>query len=211
MKLTKIYTKTGDRGETSLVGGLRTTKDCARIEAYGSIDELSSQLGMLSAMLSDSVTEALHPIATEIDRVQQMLFDISSLLATDIGKLQQNGAEWTEKFLAGLTATDDRIRQQASAMEEQIDALNATLPPLTTFILPGGTTQGAQCHICRAVCRRAERRMVTLLGTLPESDAQAYANTLTYINRLSDYLYVMARKINLICEKEEKKWQNSCK
>ena len=211
MKITKIYTRTGDRGETSLVGGQRAAKDGVRIEAYGSIDELSSQLGLLSAMLSDSDTEALHPLAAEIDGVQQMLFDMSALLATDIGKLQQSGAEWTDGYLAGLRATDDRIRRQTDDMEKKIDELNALLPALNTFILPGDTMQGAQCHVCRAVCRRAERRVVTLLATLSGEDIKMYSNTLAYINRLSDYLYVMARKINLICEKEEKKWKNSCK
>lgn len=211
MKITKIYTKTGDRGETSLVGGLRTAKDSDRIEAYGSIDELSSQLGLLSAMLSDSSKEALHPLATEIDGAQQMLFDMSALLATDIEKLQQSGAEWTDGYLAGLRATNDRIGRQIADMEKKIDELNASLPALNTFILPGGTMQGAQCHVCRAVCRRAERRVLTLLATLSGEDVKMYGNTLAYINRLSDYLYVMARKINLICEKEEKKWENSCK
>ena len=165
----KIYTKTGDAGETGLFGGPRVRKDHARIEAFGTVDELNSQLGVVRTL----------PAARDIDpllrRVQGELFDLGAQLATP--------TPGCERITAG----------HVEAIEREIDAFEATLQPLSTFILPTGTPLAAALHVARTVCRRAERRVVTLAG---EPGASIPANAIEYLNRLGDMLFVMARAAN---------------
>jgi len=231
MKLTKIYTKTGDEGETSLVGGIRIAKNAPRIEAYGTVDELSSHLGLLVAMLSKDAEhgEEYQPIIETLERIQNNLFSISSILATDVEALSQNKAEWVKPYIESLEAFSEQLGSTETPLLEKLtDEYNAQLPVLNSFILPGGSMMAAQCHVCRAVCRRAERR-IAYPQPLPEGKGDGNVNGLReapehllerkngtsnlkqYMNRLSDYLFVLARKINIINGKEEKTWQNTCK
>ena len=232
MKLTKIYTKTGDEGETSLVGGIRIAKNAPRIEAYGTVDELSSHLGLLVAMLSKDAEhgEDCQPIIETLERIQNNLFSISSILATDVEALSQNKAEWVKPYIESLEAFSEQLGSTETPLLEKLtDEYNAQLPVLNSFILPGGSMTAAQCHVCRAVCRRAERRIVNKVqgdkvqGTKDGNGEGLlwYSNKLNqetgigkvgqYMNRLSDYLFVLARKINIINGEIEKTWQNTCK
>lgn len=168
----KIYTKTGDKGMTSLVGGKRVEKDVARVEAYGTLDELQSFVGML-ASATDEV---------QLEDIQRVLFKIGGYLA------------YEDATSAGVT--DEMIAQ----LEQQIDRLSEELPPLCTFIIPGGDMAASICHVCRTVCRRAERRMTTLRRTI---DVELDDNAFIYINRLSDYFFLLARKLNMVAGKED--------
>lgn len=168
----KIYTKTGDKGMTSLVGGKRVEKDDARVEAYGTLDELQSFVGML-ASATDEV---------QLEDIQRVLFEIGGYLA------------YEDATSAGLT--DEMIAR----LEQKIDRLSEELPPLRTFIIPGGTMAASICHVCRTVCRRAERRMTTLRRTI---DVELDDNAFIYINRLSDYFFLLARKLNMVAGKED--------
>ena len=161
-----IYTRTGDAGDTSLLGGARVSKDDPRIEAYGTVDELSSCIGVARAAWPSG------PIDAELARVQNDLFDIGAQLA----------APGLDRFRG---ADPSRIGE----LEHAIDAMESELAPLTNFILPGGTAAAAQLHVARTVCRRAERRVISLHD---DSAQQA----VVYLNRLSDYLVVAARYAN---------------
>jgi cob(I)alamin adenosyltransferase len=165
----KIYTKTGDAGETGLFGGPRVPKDHARIEAFGTVDELNSHLGMAR---THSVAAAFDPL---LRRVQCELFDLGAQLATP-------------------DAAEERITaRHVEALEGEIDRHEATLEPLKCFILPAGTPLAAAFHVARTVCRRSERRVVTL-STQP--GATIPANAIEYLNRLGDLLFVLARVAN---------------
>ena len=242
MKLTKIYTKTGDGGETSLVGGIRIAKNAPKIEAYGTVDELSSHLGLLAAMLGKDAEhgEEYRPIIETLERIQNNLFSISSILATDAEALRRKDAEWVKPYLESLEKFTEQLGGTETPLLERLtDEYNAELPALGSFIMPGGSVEAAQCHVCRAVCRRAERRIVDKVqgdkvqgdkvqddkvqGTKDGKGEELlwYSNKLNqetgigkvgqYINRLSDYLFVLARKINIINGETEKTWQNTCK
>jgi cob(I)alamin adenosyltransferase len=187
MKITKVYTRTGDKGETSLVGGVRIKKSDIRLEAYGTVDELSAQLGMLVAMMDEGEERQF------VIRVQNNLFNVCTHLATDQSQTQL----YPSAYLA-----DGEISQ----LEERIDKLMKTLPERQGFILPGGTLAAAQAHICRTVCRRAERRIVALSEV-----AQISPEMPQYMNRLSDYLFVLAKIINFNKGKSEIVWQNVCR
>ncbi len=164
----KIYTRTGDSGETSLFGGSRIAKNDPRIEAYGTVDELNSFLGIARASWPSS------PIDVQLQRVQSDLFDIGAYLASP----------GTERF---RSVDAKRIKE----LEQEIDSMEADLQPLKTFIVPGGSPAAAQLHVARTVCRRAERRVVAL------KDSSAEMQTTTaYLNRLSDFLFVAARFAN---------------
>ena len=164
-RLTKIYTRTGDDGTTGLGDGERVDKDDPRIEAIGAVDELNSTIGLL---LSGDVPGSMRLTLTDI---QHRLFDIG-------GELSMPGHN---------TLQPDRVE----ALEQTLDALNSDLPALKEFILPGGTPAAATCHLARAICRRAERRVRRLARTAAVNPA-----TLKYLNRLSDLLFVMARQLN---------------
>ncbi len=169
----KIYTKTGDKGKTSLFGGTRLFKDDIRIEAYGTVDELNSFIGLLISEL-----EVLDMEGLELQRIQNTLFDIGSQLSVAPDKREQFNLPMP---------TDLDI----TALEHAIDRMNDELPELKNFILPGGSRASATCHICRTVCRRAERRMVSIQRLGEEIDAVL----IRYMNRLSDYLFVLSRYI----------------
>lgn len=179
----KIYTRTGDRGTTSLVGGTRVQKTHRRIEAYGTVDELSAQLGLLATYLTDE--EDLH----FLQRVQHCLFAVGAQLATDVSHTPLRA-----ESVVPVTAV--------VAIEQEIDRLDALVPPLRDFVLPGGSRASALAHVCRTVCRRAERRILAL-----QSEAQVDDTLLSYINRLSDYLFVLARKLNQDAGQPELFWK----
>jgi cob(I)alamin adenosyltransferase len=164
----KIYTRTGDQGETSLFGGARVAKDDARIEAYGTVDELSSFLGLARASKPPAATDAL------LADIHQDLFEIGAHLASP----------GTSRF-SGVDPA------RVEALEQSIDSMEIDLAPLKNFILPGGSLAAAQLHVCRTICRRAERRVVALRDGAP-----ATQSTITYLNRLSDWLFVAARYAN---------------
>jgi cob(I)alamin adenosyltransferase len=164
----KIYTRTGDTGETSLFGGARVRKDDARIEAYGTIDELNSVLGVARASWPASSLDA------QFHAIQSDLFDIGAHLASP----------GTSRF-AGPPAA------RVASLEQDIDAMESDLAPLKTFILPGGSLAAAQLHVARTVCRRAERLVVAL-----NDEDEATKASITYLNRLSDFLFVAARFAN---------------
>jgi cob(I)alamin adenosyltransferase len=172
--ISKIYTKSGDQGETGLGDGSRVPKDHIRVAAYGSVDELNALLGvLLTAVPSDAA------LTTLLRSVQNDLFDVGADLC-----LPQTPGEAPGKVL--------RVQpQQAQRLEQHIDHYNAALTPLHTFVLPGGTPAAAWCHLARTVCRRAERDVVTLARTEPINP-----QVIIYLNRLSDLLFVLARAWN---------------
>ena len=175
-RLSKIFTRTGDKGTTGLGDGSRVAKDDARIEAIGAVDELNSLLGLL---LTHDLPE---PLRDDLTRIQHELFDLGG-----------------ELCIPGHTL----IKAEAiERVEKEIELLNATLPPLKEFILPGGTPAAAACHVARAVCRRAERRVVTLAR-----QTQLNEHAQIYLNRLSDLLFVIARLLARGDGQEEAQWR----
>ena len=164
----KIYTKKGDAGMTSLFGGKNISKANIRIEAYGTVDELNSQLGVVIA-LSDNKT-----INTDLLRIQKQLFNIGAILATNPDKPEL------------LSTFND---EETVFLENSIDKMEKTLDPLKNFLLPSGSLLIANVHVTRTVCRRAERRIVAIMDT-----KEVYSQLMKYINRLSDYLFVLSRK-----------------
>jgi cob(I)alamin adenosyltransferase len=185
-KKSNVYTKTGDTGMTSLVGGKRVPKTHARLEAYGTIDELNSFVGLL-------ITHLPEEDKAFMTDVQAKLLVVGSYLATDTDHcpLRQQSI-----------VTDEMVKE----MENAIDETDASLPPLRLFVLPGGTAGASVCHVCRTVCRRAERRILAL-----SEETEIDQNVIAYINRLSDYLFVLARKLNIIAGQEEIIWKRTCK
>ncbi|MEN8799438.1 MAG: cob(I)yrinic acid a,c-diamide adenosyltransferase [Flavobacteriaceae bacterium] len=184
----KIYTKTGDSGTTALFGGTRVAKHHIRINSYGAVDELNSWIGMLRDQdLEKSDVEMLMSI-------QNNLFTLGAMLATDPNKAVLKSGK--ERLDIPLIHEED-IRK----LEQAIDLMNEVLPPMTHFILPGGHQIVSSCHIARTVCRRAER-MTSLLNENEPLDKVI----LTYLNRLSDFLFVLARKLSSQFKVEEVKW-----
>jgi len=186
MKKSNVYTKKGDQGMTSLVGGERVQKTDVRVEAYGTVDELNTYLGWLSTKDVPAKDLALIHI------IQHQLFSLGSYLAT---------------AHTSTTPVDKEIvcEQSIAAIETAIDEADNMLPPLSQFILPGASESSALCHVCRTVCRRAERRILTLNTISPIDDV-----VLAYMNRLSDYLFVLSRKIVFVEKKEEFFWNKTC-
>jgi len=181
----KIYTTAGDAGETGLFGGERIAKDNARVEAYGSVDELNCALGVARVALASD--PALHDQDVLLTRLQSELFDLGAELATPPQRLD------TRLAARIPLVTDERV----AALEGEIDRIEAELEPLKTFILPAGTPAAAALHLARAICRRAERRAVTLSHADADADADTVRpEALRYLNRLSDLLFVMARYAN---------------
>ncbi len=177
---TRIYTKTGDKGETGLFGGQRVPKDHVRVEAYGEVDELNAALGLARASAPAARVDAV------LERLQLLLFELGSELATP-----------PDKKPSAITGAD------VQEMERAIDAAEADLPPLKTFILPGGTAAAAALHLCRTVCRRAERRLVTLRAQEPETSP----TTVIFINRIADLLFVLARLDNRLAGRDDVAWK----
>ena len=188
MKITKVYTRGGDQGKTSLVGGQRVSKASKRLEAYGTVDELSSHLGLLAAMLPDDSHEQQMVV-----RIQNCLFNVCTNLATN----QDQTPLYPSAHLP---------EGETELLEHEVDAIMHELPERQGFILPGGTREAAQAHVCRTVCRRAERCIVALA-----EEATVSPEVQQYVNRLSDYLFVLAKMLNFIQGKQEKVWQNACK
>jgi cob(I)alamin adenosyltransferase len=178
----KIYTKTGDKGQTGLIGGTRISKFDIRIEAYGTVDELNSYVGLIR---DQTIEEHSRTILIEI---QDRLFTIGSLLAAD--------PEKNKMTLPQISETDVEL------LEKEIDAMNEHLPEMKFFVLPGGHTTISFCHVARCVCRRAERCVLRL-------NEQAEVNELVYkyLNRLSDYLFVLSRKITHDFKAIETPWK----
>ena len=178
-----IYTKTGDKGETSLANGERISKADARIEAYGTVDELNSWIGMLRASLSNIqalTANSQQPIANDQLRwLQNKLFNLGAALSLAPG-------EWIKEA-------------DVHQIEQWIDAMQAELPRQKSFILPSGGESVARCHVCRTICRRAERKMIAL-GCADEP--------LRFMNRISDYLFVLARYIGHLANEPEEAWKD---
>ncbi len=177
----KIYTKTGDAGETGLFAGGRVAKDSLRVEAYGAVDELNAVIGLARTVTDDAT------LAAALARISSELFSLGADLATPLDA----GSAWIVRVDDALTAR----------LEGEIDGFEADLPPLTNFILPGGTPAAAHLHLARTVCRRAERRAVHLAHVEPLNDA-----ALRYLNRLSDWLFVAARLANHRAGRADEPW-----
>lgn len=188
----KIYTKSGDRGKTSLFSGDRVSKSHRRVEAYGAVDELCSVLGWAGAVLPESAGD----MRNELEAIQADLFDVGAWLAV-------REASPLRDSLVEIGA--DRV----VCLERSIDRMEAALPTLRTFILPGGHPAGAAVHVARTVCRRAERKVVGLTERAgPDGDGgQHLERILAYLNRLSDYLFVAARFVNRSAGAEEIPWR----
>jgi len=185
LALNRIYTKTGDQGETLLASGERVSKDSARIECYGTIDELNSFVGM--AAVSAAAEPALEQLTSILLRVQHELFNLGSILATTPEKVHPRQARITEA--------------EIELLETEIDQMNEALPALRSFVLPGGSRINAELHVCRTVCRRAER----LLVSAARKEAVDLVN-LRYLNRLSDALFVWSRWANVALGLGETLW-----
>jgi len=184
----KIYTKTGDSGETGLFGGTRVSKADPRVAAYGDVDELNACLGFARATL---VAADDGELAGMLERIQRDLFALGARLADP-------GHKIADRVTKAAVTPDDITR-----LEGWIDALESALPPLRRFILAGGSQPGAVLHLARTICRRAERGMVALVG----ADKDAFeADLLIYVNRLSDLLFVMARRANQRAGTPEIEW-----
>ena len=184
----KVYTKTGDGGTTALFGGTRVPKDHARIESYGTVDELNSYIGLIRDQ-----EMSLHYKEILIE-IQDRLFTVGAILATPPEKEFLKNGELRLKKL-GI------IEEDIELLENEIDAMELLLPQMTHFVLPGGHQTVSHCHIARCICRRAERLAVHLSHNEPVAEI-----AIKYLNLLSDYLFVLARKLSFDLKAEEVKW-----
>lgn len=180
----KLYTRTGDSGQTALFGGRRIAKDHPRVEAYGAVDELNSTLGVAVAFLSRGA------LATVLQQIQNELFNIGSELASETGKRAEAGRLFLEP------------EAKIAAIERLIDDYDSKVDTLRTFILPSGSRAGSLLHLSRTVCRRAERAVITLARDEPVNP-----DLLRYLNRLSDLLFVLARYVNKAARRPETPWR----
>ena len=178
----KIYTKTGDQGTTALFGGKRVSKDDLRIDTYGTIDELNAWIGLV---LDQAVNQPRQALLVEI---QDRLFTIGSMLATEPGN--------TRGKIPALSEADTQL------LEREIDAMEAGLPPLRFFVLPGGHQAVSFCHLARTVCRRAERLTISL-----HNAEEVPPEVIKYLNRLSDYLFVLSRQMTQDLNAPETPWK----
>ena len=190
LALNRIYTKRGDTGETSLAGGQRVQKDSARIEAYGTVDELNSFVGLAVVSCEEMITRdpRIGLLLVILRRVQHELFNLGSILATLPQDVHPKQARITPIEIAQL--------------EREIDAMNESLPSLRSFVLPGGTRVNAELHVTRTVCRRAERLLIALSRVEPVPP-----ETIQYLNRLSDAMFVWSRWVNHAIGKPEVLWE----
>lgn len=184
----KVYTKTGDNGTTALFGGDRVSKDHIRIESYGTVDELNSHIGLIRDQ------EMMSHYKSILVEIQDRLFTVGAILATPPQKELLKNGELRLKNL-GIIAADVEL------LENEIDTMEEALPQMTHFVLPGGHTTVSYCHIARCICRRAERLAVSLHHIEPIEPM-----AIQYLNRLSDYLFVLARKLSLDLKAVEVKW-----
>jgi cob(I)alamin adenosyltransferase len=185
--LSKIYTRTGDEGQTALVGGQRVPKDSVRIEAYGAVDELNSAIGLAITSIPEG-SPPLHLLAARLTRVQHELFNLGSTLATEAADIRPGQPVITADEVARL--------------EEEMDEANATLEPLRSFVIPGGCRLNAELHLCRTICRRAERRAVSLARKEPIPP-----EAVIYLNRLSDALFLWSRLASRLLRRPETLWK----
>ena len=183
VKITRVYTKTGDAGETSLAGGVRVSKRDVRIEVIGTVDELNSWLGLIVATMHESQKD-FSDLVQKMHRIQNELFDLGASLC------------FVDKQDRYLRAS------HAQVLEKEIDEMNLNLSPLNAFILPGGSQVSAQLQVARSVCRRAERVLIQLA-----EKASVEKHAIPYVNRLSDWLYVMARWVNNQLKIDEPLWK----
>jgi cob(I)alamin adenosyltransferase len=183
MKKSLVYTKTGDKGTTSLIGGTRVSKGDLRLDAYGTVDELSSHIGMIWSYDIDQHSKEV------LQNTQNQLFVIGAYLATDSAVSD----------LRNRLSRDNALIEQ---LENEMDVLENALPPLTNFVLPGGHPAVSACHIARTVCRRAERKVVEMSQQLEVDEW-----VITYLNRLSDYLFVLSRHLSNFFNIEEIPWK----
>ena len=195
MKIMRVYTKTGDNGTTALVGGVRIKKTDIRLEAYGTVDELNSQIGLLVALMEKQgvENETVGSRREELIRIQNTHIKVGTHMATDQSK--------TPLYPSAILPEGE-----TEMLEQAIDSMNAQLPEKQGFVLPGGTVAAAQAHVCRTVCRRAERRIAQLAEI-----AKVGPEIMQYINRLSDYLFILAKIINFNMGHGEIVWQSPCR
>jgi cob(I)alamin adenosyltransferase len=186
MRITKVYTRTGDGGDTGLAGGQRVPKDHARIEAFGTVDELNSSIGVAITAIDDA------SIRADLERTQHLLFDLGGdLCVLQADKQRFKMSPFPEEHVTWL--------------ERLLDHAAEELPPLEEFVLPGGEPGSAHLHVARSVCRRAERRCITL----QESDGDVSPQVIPFLNRLSDALFVMARLVNHRSGRGDVLWQKT--
>jgi len=190
LALNRIYTKRGDTGETSLAGGQRVTKDSARIEAYGTVDELNAFAGLAVVSCEEMVAKdpQIGLLLVILRRVQHELFNLGSILATLPEDVHPKQARITPA--------------EISQLEREIDGMNESLPPLRSFVLPGGTRLNAELHVTRTICRRAERLLIALAR-----EESIPPETIQYLNRLSDAMFVWSRWVNHAVGAPEILWQ----
>ena len=185
--MSKVYTKTGDKGITSLIGGTRVKKSDIRINSYGTVDELNSFIGLLVTYIEEQETIDL------LTEMQNVLFNIGCNLAMgDNFKKELKESVVTNKLIENV--------------EKAIDRMQAAIPELKSFVIPGGSRSASIAHVCRTVCRRAERLIIAL-----DESSEVDRNLMAYVNRLSDYFFVLSRYLNNIEKVDEKIWQNPCK
>lgn len=188
MKKSSIYTRTGDNGTTGLIGGTRVEKCDLRLEAYGTIDELNSYIGMLRTYIDN-----LHD-SSFLLTIQNKLFTIGSILATDTSRID-------------VTTIGKISPENVKSIEDEINTINENLIPQKSFIIPGGCQGAAMAHICRTVCRRAERAIYKFR----DEQHPVSEELLQYINRLSDYFFLLSRKVNIAHNFIENLWNNTCR
>lgn len=192
-KKSKVYTRGGDAGYTSLIGGERVKKCSLRLDTYGTTDELSAHIGLLRSMIDADTLLCEHmPQGALFEWLQSRLFDVGTHLAMPCVQ-------------PDLTPACSITETHIAHLESLIDEIDGQLPPLRSFILPGGCMTAAQCHVCRTVCRRAERLITALAEEAPVSPL-----VLSFVNRLSDFLFVLARYANKMKSIDEISWKNDC-
>ena len=187
IRINKVYTRSGDAGKTHLIGGEKRWKDNIRVEAFGTVDELNAEIGLCRELVKEIGNEKFRSLIRFLKSVQNELFNLGTQLATDLGDDSKNLPQ----------LSDDAILK----LESEIDTANESLSELTSFVLPGGSVINAQLHIARNVCRRAERRVVSLL-----KKENVDPENIRYLNRLSDALFVWSRWVSKIIGDEENLW-----
>lgn len=191
LAITKVYTRTGDQGKTSLVGGARRFKDDPQIECYGTVDELNALLGW--ALEAARGEDSLAELRGQLLRIQHVLFNLGSILAS---------------IPAEIGPQQPRVREEdIQSLEREIDALTPTLPVLRSFVLPGGSELNARLHVCRTVCRRAERLVVAAMRENEGLAGECWHMGLVFLNRLSDALFVWSRRVLVLQACPETLWQ----
>ena len=187
IRINKVYTRSGDAGKTRLIGGKERWKDNVRVEAFGTVDELNAEIGLCRELVKEIGNEKFRSLIRFLKSVQNELFNLGTQLATDLGDDSKNLPQ----------LSDDAILK----LESEIDSANESLSELTSFVLPGGSVINAQFHIARNICRRAERRVVSL-----SKEGNIDSENIRYLNRLSDALFVWSRWVSSILGDKENLW-----